>query len=128
MITENYNKNNAFYKMISGELSVKRLHEDEHCIVISDINPVAAVHLLIIPKAQRISFDDFVQNEPAQTVKAVFQNVQQMAKRYNLIESGYRIVMNHGADANQTVHHFHIHLLGGVVVGPFSALDKGRAE
>lgn len=128
MITENYNQNNIFFKMISGDTDVEFLYEDDHSFVVSDINPAATVHLLIIPKAKRISFDDFVQNEPAQAVKAVFQTVQQMAKRYNLVESGYRVVMNHGADANQTVHHFHIHLLGGDKIGPFSSLDRGRSE
>lgn len=123
MNTPGYDKNNVFFKIINRTLDAKILYEDDYSIVISDINPAAKIHLLIIPKALRISFDDFIQNEPAHSAKAVFQTVQKMARDNGLDDSGYRIIMNHGKDASQTVSHFHIHLLGGQSIGPLTIGD-----
>lgn len=126
MNTPGYDKNNIFFKIINREVSAEILYEDDHSIVISDINPATKVHLLIIPKALRVSFDDFIQGEPAHSAKAVFQTVQKMAREKGLDDSGYRIVMNHGNDASQTIPHFHIHLLGGQKVGPIAVDDTAH--
>lgn len=123
MNTPGYDKNNIFFKIINHEVDAKILYEDDYSIVISDIKPAAKIHLLIIPKALRISFNDFIQSEPSHSIKAVFQTVQKIATDNGLDSSGYRIIMNHGEDASQTVPHFHIHLLGGQSIGPLSAND-----
>ena len=119
-----YDPNNIFNKMINREIEVPILYEDEYGIVIQDINPAANTHLLIMPKSQSTSFDDFMQTQTPEFVAGFFAIVQKMAAKYNLIDSGYRIITNHGPDAAQSVMHFHIHLLGGELLGPLTHKDR----
>ena len=98
-----------FQKIIDREIPAKIEHEDEHCIVLHDIQPQAPVHLLIIPKkpiprvAEAATADETVLGHLLLTAGT-------MAKKLNL-EKGFRLVINNGPDASESVPHLHVHLL-----------------
>jgi histidine triad (HIT) family protein len=112
-----YNKNNIFAKILRKELPSEPVYEDDEVMAINDINPVAPVHILVIPKVEAISFHDFTTNNSSDLVAGFFRKVRQVAELSNLHDSGYRIVFNHGSDAGQTVPHFHVHIIGGKQLG-----------
>jgi diadenosine tetraphosphate (Ap4A) HIT family hydrolase len=112
-----YDDTNIFARILRGEIPCKKVHEDDFALAFHDIAPAAPTHVLVIPKHACISFDDFIQSASAETVKGFFSSVQHVAKTLGLTESGYRIISNHGADASQSVAHFHVHILGGRPLG-----------
>ena len=102
---------NIFKEIIAGNIPCAKLYEDERCIVIKDINPVAAVHCLIIPLKELRSLAD-MQEQDSALLGHLLWVAHQIAQQLNL-ETGYRVVINTGADSLQSVDHLHIHLLGG---------------
>jgi len=98
-----------FQKIIDREIPAKIEHEDDRCIVIHDIQPQAPVHLLIIPKKVIPRVGEATPADETQLghllVTAGF-----VAKKLNL-ERGFRLVINHGPDACESVPHLHVHLL-----------------
>lgn len=112
-----YDPENVFAGILRGEIPCNKVHEDEFALAFHDIAPDAPVHLLVIPKGHYTSFDDFAQNAPPEFMKGFFSAVQKVAGNLGLQESGYRIISNHGADASQSVPHFHVHILGGKNLG-----------
>lgn len=117
-----YNDQNIFAKILRGEIPCDAVYEDDHVLAFNDISPAAPTHVLVIPKGEYVSFDDFAKNGDAQ---AFFTSVQHIAENVlNLSQSGYRLITNHGADANQTVPHFHVHILGGAALGGLLAGDS----
>lgn len=107
-----YNSENIFAKILKGEIPCKKVHEDEFSLAFHDINPAAPVHVLVLPKFEALSFNDFMQNAPGAMIEGFFKSVQKVASELGLEQSGYRLIMNHGADALQTVPHYHVHILG----------------
>lgn len=114
-----YNADNVFAKILRREIQANVIYEDAFSLAFNDIAPAAPVHVLVIPKFECISFNDFVQKADPSFVSSFFLSVQKVAKLLGLEESGYRIVANHGNDGEQTVYHFHIHLLGKKHLGKF---------
>lgn len=112
-----YASNNVFAKILRGEIPCNKVYEDEFALAFHDIAPDAPVHVLVIPKGNYMSFDDFAENSPPEFMKGYFSAVQKVAKKLNLQENGYRIISNHGADASQSVPHFHVHILAGKNLG-----------
>jgi histidine triad (HIT) family protein len=112
-----YDGNNIFAKILRSEIPCKKVYEDEFALAFEDIAPAAPVHVLVVPKGEYVSFDDFSVNAPALQVRGFFAAVQAVAAKMGLAENGYRIITNHGTDASQTVHHFHVHILGGKSMG-----------
>lgn len=112
-----YDTNNIFAKIMRGEIPCKKVYEDEFAFAFEDIAPAAPVHVLVIPKGEYTSFNDFSLSAPAELVKGFFASVQKVAAQLGVTENGYRLITNHGADASQTVHHFHVHILGGKAMG-----------
>jgi len=106
-----YNTENIFAKIISGELPSSKIYEDDHMIAIKDINPVAPVHVLAIPKGNYKDFADFVTKSTPLEVAHFFKSISKIANDLSLQE--YRIVSNNGSSAGQTVFHFHVHIIGG---------------
>ena len=102
-----------FCKIAAGAIPVTKLAENEHALAFPDINPQAPVHALVIPKAHFASLADA---DPA-TVGAVHALAVEVARLKGVAGSGYRTVINSGADAGQTVFHLHLHLLGGRSMG-----------
>jgi histidine triad (HIT) family protein len=106
-----------FCRMASGEMEVDKLHEDDLCFAIRDINPRAPVHFMVIPKEHIPSSADLGEGHGALLARlAVVAN--QVAGREGLADSGYRFAINCGPDAGQAVHHLHMHVLGGRRLGP----------
>lgn len=105
-------ENCLFCRMISGEIPVKKVYEDEHLIAIEDIAPVAPVHLLLIPKKHTVNTLDLSPDDTV-LVGQVFQVAAKLARELGVAEHGFRIVNNNNAGAGQSVFHLHFHLLGG---------------
>lgn len=118
-----YDENNIFARIIKGEIPAKKAYEDDQVIAIYDINPIAPVHILLIPKGKYASFDDFTKYASNEQIAHFFKILQQLATEHNLCKSGYRIIANHGKDASQTIAHFHMHLIGGRALGAMAYGD-----
>ena len=100
-----------FCKIARHEIPVKALLEDEHSMVFADMNPQAPTHLLLIPKQH---FTD-VTEAPAELLGHLLEEAAGFAKQQ--LPGGHRIVINTGGDGGQTVHHLHLHILGGRHMG-----------
>jgi histidine triad (HIT) family protein len=101
-----------FCKIVAGEIPASTVHEDELVLAFDDINPVAPVHQLLVPKrhigsAAELSADD------AELLGRLFAVAGELARRAGLPERGYRLVTNVGSDGGQSVAHLHFHLVGG---------------
>jgi histidine triad (HIT) family protein len=101
----------VFAKIINGELPCIKHLDNEHLIVIEDINKLAPVHLLIIPKKAYKGLQDVPQNDLG-ILAEIGKAAQAMADKFDL-EDGYRLLTNNGEEAGQTIFHMHFHLLGG---------------
>ena len=102
-----------FFFFFSGEIPSKKVYEDETVYAFYDINPMAPVHVLIIPKQHIASIND-VTPENSAVIAHIYEVAAKLAAELGVAESGYRLVSNCGADAGQTVFHLHFHLLGGI--------------
>lgn len=101
-----------FCKIVKGEVPAAKVYEDEKVLCFKDINPVAPVHVLIIPKEHISNLNEItVENEAI--IGHIFAVSACLAKKLGIAEDGYRVVSNCGENAGQTVHHVHFHLLGG---------------
>ena len=101
-----------FAKIIRGELEADIVHSDDLCIAFRDINPQAPVHILIIPR-KPITGIEAMEDEDAPIVGHLLLVARDLAKKLGVADSGYRLVVNNGAAAGQTVFHLHVHLLAG---------------
>ncbi len=101
-----------FQMILDKEIESEIIYEDEKIFSIKDINPAAKVHLLIIPK-KRINTINDLENEDKDLIGSMVLVAKELAKRYEIEESGYRLVWNTNSDGGQTVFHIHLHLLGG---------------
>lgn len=113
-----YDPNNVFARIIRGEFPSSKVYEDDQVLAINDIHPSAPVHVLVMPKGKYKSFDDFSTKAKPTEVANFFKKVREIAHKLKLTKDGYRLIMNHGTDAMQTVHHFHVHILGQRLLGP----------
>lgn len=104
-----------FKRIIDGEIPAKIIYADEFCLAFHDVNAQAPVHVLIIPKKEIASLDA-LRPEDAQILGHLWLVIPQLAEQLKL-DGGYRVVVNCGADAGQTVDHLHFHLLGGRGLG-----------
>ena len=100
-----------FSKIISGEIPSEFLYEDEHCIAINDINPQAPVHVLVIPKQSIPRLVDAQLNDQA-LLGHLMLVAGKLAQQLG-VGDAFRLVVNNGADAGQTVFHLHLHIIGG---------------
>ena len=112
-----YDKNNVFAKIIRGEIPAKKVYEDDEILAFNDVNPAAPIHVLVIPKGEYVSFSDFVEGAGAIKVASFFAKTQRIVELLGILESGYRIITNHGINGSQSVFHFHVHILGGKQLG-----------
>ena len=100
-----------FCKIVAGDIPSTKVYEDETVYAFRDIAPQAPTHILVVPKAHIPSVDG-INAENSAVVAHIFEVIPAIAKAENLT-GGYRVVSNCGADAGQTVHHLHFHILGG---------------
>ncbi len=108
-------KDCIFCKIIRGEIPSSKVYEDEKMLVFKDIEPKAKVHLLAIPK-NHFKLLAEMDEGGAEDLKYILKKIPRIAKE-NGLENGYRLVINQGDDAGQTVFHLHIHILGGETLG-----------
>ena len=100
-----------FCKIISGEIPSEKVYESDKVVAFKDINPMAPVHILIIPK-EHIGGADELNESNVDVVKDIMLVAKHLAKSFNL-DNGWRLVSNVGEDGGQTVRPLHFPLLGG---------------
>ena len=99
-----------FCKIIKGEIPSKKLYEDDYMYAFYDINPMAPVHVLVVPKKHIENTDD-VHADNSVYVSKIFEKIPNIAKLAG-ITNGYRVITNCGEDGCQSVMHLHFHILG----------------
>jgi histidine triad (HIT) family protein len=113
-----YDDSNIFARILRGDVPCQRVYENDHALAFHDINPLAPVHVLVIPKGAYVSMADFSAKASNEEIAGFFRAVGEAAAQVGVAEGGYRILANSGADANQEVPHFHVHVFGGAPLGP----------
>lgn len=103
-------ENCLFCKIIERSIPANIVYEDETVIAFHDIAPKAPVHVLIVPK---VHAKDMMDEKAAGVAAKMFIAAAEIAHRMNVAEDGFRVVLNTGENAGQTVSHLHMHLLGG---------------
>ena len=105
-----------FCRIASGEITAKKVFEDDQVFAFHDINPQAPTHVLVIPRKHISTLDD-LDDDDASTIGITLVRVAEIARDLHLNKEGYRVVANNGEAAGQTVFHIHFHLLGGRTFG-----------
>jgi len=101
-----------FCKIANGELPSQKVYEDEHVVAFHDINPIAPVHVLMIPK-KHIQSLLAIEPEDKELVGHLHLALQKVAETMEVKDPGFRVVTNIGKHGQQTVFHLHYHLIGG---------------
>jgi histidine triad (HIT) family protein len=112
-----YDDSNIFALILRGDIPCDMVFEDDHVLAFRDINPQAAVHILVIPKGAYVSMDDFSAQASDAEIVALNRAVGKIARDEGLVETGYRTLVNNGAAAGQEIPHLHIHIFGGQPLG-----------
>ena len=102
----------VFGAIVRGEIPADIVYEDEQCVAFRDLNPQAPTHVLVIPRIDITGLQEADQAEPS-LLGHLMQVAQIVARQEGLEERGWRVVVNVGEDAGQTVAHLHLHVLGG---------------
>ena len=102
-----------FCKIAKKEIESKTVYEDDTVIAFRDLSPQAPEHVLVIPKKHVKSINELTSEDTALMGHIFTEVLPKVAKELNIAEGGYRVVINTGEDAEQTVKHLHVHLLGG---------------
>jgi diadenosine tetraphosphate (Ap4A) HIT family hydrolase len=116
--TQPYDDSNVFARILRGELPCKTVHEDEWALAFHDVNPLAPVHILVIPKGPYVSWDDFSDKASDEEIAGFVRAVGKVARDQQLVVQGYRLLANTGKRAGQEVAHLHVHIFGGQPLGP----------
>ncbi len=119
-----YDQQNIFAKIIRGEIPASKIYEDEFILAFHDISKASPTHILIIPKGEYQNYCDFVNNATSEEISHFFKKISQLASDLGAIANGFRLISNQGNDSNQTVKHFHVHLLAGKKLGPLLSSDN----
>ena len=115
---QKYDDGNIFARILRGELPCKKVMENDHVLAFHDINPLAPVHVLVIPKGAYVSWDDFSENASDAEMAALTRAVGEVARAVGADAQGYRLLSNVGKRAGQEVPHLHVHVFGGQPLGP----------
>jgi histidine triad (HIT) family protein len=105
-----------FCRIISGSIPSSTVYKDEHVTAFRDIEPQAPVHVLVVPNEHIGSVNDLEEGRDA-IMGRLLRTTKVVAEREGVADGGYRLVVNTGADAMQSVAHLHIHVLGGRHLG-----------
>lgn len=101
-----------FCRIVSGEIPCSLVYQDDRVFAFKDINPLAPVHILIIPK-QHIESAQVINEGNSQIAAYIFEKIPGIAREAGIADSGYRIISNVGENGGQAVPHLHFHILGG---------------
>lgn len=99
-----------FCKIVAGEIPSTKIYEDELTYAFEDLNPMMPVHVLVVPKNH---YDNIADNISDVDMAALMHAAAKVAEIKGIKDSGFRLITNAGDDACQTVHHVHVHVLGG---------------
>ena len=114
-----YDTENIFARILRGEIPNKTVLETPHTLVFHDINPAAPVHVLVIPKGAYVSFDHFAAEASADEIVDFHRACAKVCAMLGVVPGdGYRAITNAGKHGMQEVPHYHLHILGGKVLGP----------
>ena len=116
--TQPYDDSNIFARILRGEFPCKKVYEDDHALAFHDINPLAPVHILVIPKGAYVSWDDFSERASDAEMAGFVRAVGKVARDAGMVVQGYRLLANTGKRAGQEVGHLHVHIFGGQPLGP----------
>jgi histidine triad (HIT) family protein len=105
-----------FCRIIAGEIPAKLVHEDDRTIAFHDVSPQAPVHVLVVPRRHVANVLE-AQAETPETAGHLVAVATALARQLGVADSGFRLVLNQGDDGGQSVHHLHLHLLGGRELG-----------
>jgi histidine triad (HIT) family protein len=112
-----YDPNNIFARILRGEIPNRTVMDTGHTLAFHDINPLAPVHVLVIPKGAYATFDDFAARAEEAEI-ADFHRVCAKIIAMMDLGDGYRVISNAGGHGGQEVPHYHLHILGGRTLGP----------
>ena len=116
-----YDKENIFAKILRKEIPNDTVIETSFSLAFKDINPVAPVHILVIPKGPYVNYDHFVSNASNEEILDFNNTVKEVIKKFDLDPerngAGYRLIANTGSNGVQEVPHLHFHILGGRNMG-----------
>ena len=113
-----YDDQNIFAKILRGEVPNQTVKETSRTLAFRDINPQAPVHILLIPKGRYVTADHFAAEASAEEIADFWRSLSEIVAEEGLDANGYRMISNAGRDGVQEVPHFHVHLLGGRILGP----------
>ena len=114
-----YDDQNVFAKILRGEIPNKTVYEDDWALAFHDINPQAPVHVLVIPKGPYETFDHFAATASAEEIVDFHRTSAKVCEMMGVVPGeGYRAITNAGKHGMQEVPHYHLHILGGKVLGP----------
>jgi histidine triad (HIT) family protein len=101
-----------FCKIVAGEVPAAKVYEDDQAVAFNDINPQAPTHVLVIPREHIESLNDAAAGDE-KLLGHLLRLASKIANQLGIAESGFRTVINTGAESGQTVWHLHVHILGG---------------
>ncbi|MEZ6035879.1 MAG: histidine triad nucleotide-binding protein [Planctomycetota bacterium] len=107
-----YDPSNVFARILRGEIPAQFLHEDEHCVAFRDVAPQAPTHFLVIPRRPLSMLADAGEAD-ATALGHLLLVAARVARQLGVADDGFRVVVNNGAGAGQTVFHLHVHVLAG---------------
>ena len=106
-----------FCKIVKGEIPSTKVYEDDDVLAFRDINPVAPIHVLVIPKKHITKLTD-LSKEDELLVGKIFTTINKIAVQEGFAEEGFRVITNCGENGGQVVMHIHFHVLAGKKLGP----------
>jgi diadenosine tetraphosphate (Ap4A) HIT family hydrolase len=115
--TQPYDDANIFAKILRGEIPSNKVYEDEWALAFHDIAPQAPVHILVVPKGEYVSWDDFSARASDAEIAGFSRAVGRVAREAGLVEPGYRVLYNVGRNGGQEIAHLHAHIFGGRPLG-----------
>lgn len=105
-----------FCKIVKGEIPSNKVYEDDDVLAFYDINPVAKIHILVIPK-KHIASIAHMEKEDELLIGKIYSVINKIAEEKGFKENGFRVIANCGEDGGQEVMHLHFHILAGENLG-----------
>lgn len=112
-----YDPQNIFARILRGEIPNKTVLETAHTLAFHDIHPQAPIHVLVIPKGPYVTFDHFAAEATPEELLDFHRTTASVIALLGAGEGGYRAITNSGLNGMQEVPHYHLHILGGRVLG-----------
>ncbi len=112
-----YDPNNIFARILRKEIPASIIYENNNALAFYDIHPKAPFHVLVIPKGEFVSFDDFAEKASPQQIVEFTKAIHHVIQAFNLQEKGFRLLSNQGVHGGQEVPHYHVHIFAGRPLG-----------